>query len=68
LLACGNDCQIVKVFQNSCISYAADHQEGSTGCGYGQASSPRQADEMALDRCQENGGSCTVMSSGCDLR
>lgn len=66
MLACGSDCEIVTTFQNSCVAYAADHRENSTKYGYGQARTSGQAGEMALDRCQAGGGSCTVMSSGCD--
>lgn len=68
LLACGTDCEIVSTFQNACVAYAADHKTRSTVYGYGQASDEHQAGEAALDRCQERGGSCTVMSSGCDGR
>ena len=66
LLACGDDCVIVQVFQNSCVAYAADHREGSTIYGFGRASNEYRAGETALDNCQSSGGSCTVMSSGCD--
>jgi Domain of unknown function (DUF4189) len=66
MLACGSDCEIVVTFQNSCIAYAADHREKSTKYGYGQAQDLDRAGETALERCQTGGGSCTVMSSGCD--
>ena len=66
LLACGSDCVIVKTFQNSCVAYAADHRANSTRYGIGEASDADSAGEIALKNCQEGGGSCTVMSSGCD--
>ena len=66
MLACGDGCVIVATYKNACASYAADHREGSLAYGYGLASDPQRADEMALDHCQERGGSCTVMASGCD--
>jgi Domain of unknown function (DUF4189) len=66
LLACGSDCEIVKSFQDSCVAYAADHKQGSTRYGIGEASTEDRAGELALDKCQEGGGSCTVMASGCD--
>jgi hypothetical protein len=68
ILACGSDCEIVTTFQNSCVAYAADHKTNSTVYGYGQASDSHQAGESALDQCQTRGGSCTIMSSGCDVR
>jgi Domain of unknown function (DUF4189) len=66
MLACGSDCEIVKSFQDSCVAYAADHKQGSTRYGIGEASTEDRAGELALDKCQEAGGSCTVMASGCD--
>jgi Domain of unknown function (DUF4189) len=66
ILACGTDCEIVMTFQNSCAAYAADHKANSTVFGYGQAADKDTAGERALDQCQERGGSCTVMASGCD--
>jgi len=66
LLACGSDCEIVTTFESSCVAYAADHRHGSTQYGYGQAQTSDRAGEIALDRCQAKGGSCIVMSSGCD--
>ena len=66
LLACGDDCEIVRVFQNSCMAYAADHRQNSTAYGYAQAANARAAGERALESCQASGGSCTVMASDCD--
>jgi hypothetical protein len=66
LLACGSECEIVKSFQNSCVAYAADHRANSTHYGIGEASDADSAGENALNKCQDGGGSCTVMSSGCD--
>lgn len=66
LLACGSDCEIVKTFQNTCVAYAADHRANSNRYGIGEASSADSAGETALNKCQDGGGSCTVMSSGCD--
>ncbi len=66
ILSCGSDCVIVTTFQNSCAAYAADHRQNSTKYGYGLGSTEDQAGEIALDHCQDGGGSCTVMSSGCD--
>jgi Domain of unknown function (DUF4189) len=65
-LACGNDCVIVKTFQKSGVAYAADHHANSTRYGIGEASDAASAAEIALNNCQSEGGSCTVMSSGCD--
>jgi hypothetical protein len=66
LLACGSDCVIVRTFQNSCVAYAADHRANSTRYGIGEASDADSAGETALNTCQSDGGSCTVMSTGCD--
>jgi len=66
ILACGDDCEILSTFQHSCMAFAADHRGNSTGYAFGQAASAREAAERALDKCQENGGSCTIMASECD--
>ena len=65
---CGQDCSIVKRFENQCAAFAADQAPGSSVYGWWQgAASSAVVQQRALSECRSQGGSsCIVRAWGCD--
>ena len=64
---CGQDCSIVKHFENQCAAYAADQAAGSTVYGWWQGATSAIVQQRALAECSSQGGSsCIVRAWGCD--
>lgn len=67
LAECGSGCSIVETYSGGCAAYAADQASGSTVYGWGTASDSSQAQNTAMQYCQNSGGTqCIVRVWGCD--
>jgi hypothetical protein len=64
-------CKVVATFHNKCTASAVDPNSGTPGAGWAVASTQREADSQALDRCRATAGAdrsrfCIVTDRFCD--
>jgi hypothetical protein len=64
-------CKVVKTFSRQCAAMATDPQPGTTGFGYGVASTKGRAQSIALAQCKASSGlgragACEQASVACD--
>jgi hypothetical protein len=67
LVECGQSCRIVKNFSTGCGAYSADQSYGGTAYGWGVATTEKQAKDIALGYCKDEGGTeCIIRVWTCN--
>lgn len=67
LVECGQNCRVVKNFSTGCGAYAADQSDQGTAYGWGIATTHRQAKDIALGYCKDEGGiECIIRVWACN--
>ena len=63
----GHNCQVKEYIEGACAALATDESQSCGAMGWGRAPSRNQAEEVALQYCQQYGGNnCTIRRWVCD--